>query len=102
MNLSLEVIHRRTFTDYIDDVSKRYVDPAVFYANLPLAQAQLAERVANKSGLTGGYVPFLPGKKRGAPENKDAYYSVGFKAAWRLFANSDSRYRNSTRCPVRY
>ena len=50
VNLGLEIIHRKTFTDYIDDVSTTYIDPAFFYAYLPLPQAQLAERMANKSG----------------------------------------------------
>jgi len=30
LNVSFEVIHRKTFTDYIDDVSTTYVDPTLF------------------------------------------------------------------------
>jgi hypothetical protein len=99
MNLSFEIIHRKTFTDYIDDVSTTYVDPAVFYANLPLAQAQMAERISNKSGPAGS--PFYPaGSKRGTPTNNDSYYSAGFKLGVRL--DDGNRYRNSTSCPIRF
>lgn len=102
VSVSLEVIHRKTFTDYIDDVSTNYIDPTLFYNHLPLAQAQVAERVANKSGTgvtAGGYGP---GQQRGTPTNNDAYFSVGFKLGFRLGTNSDKRWRNSTRCPVRF
>ena len=27
INLSTELLYRKTFTDYIDDVSKNYIDP---------------------------------------------------------------------------
>jgi hypothetical protein len=98
VNLSLEVIHRKTFTDYIDDVSTDYIDPALFYSNMSLPQAQLAQRMANKSIPTGGNVNgFTTGDKRGTPTNKDAYYSIGFKLGFRL---ASDRYGNSTRCPV--
>lgn len=103
MNLSLEVIHRKTFTDYIDDVSTDYVDPAVFYSNLPLAQAQIAERMANKTSFTSASTQvFGPGDKRGTPTNNDAYFTIGLKFGFRLGTNSDKRWRNSTRCPVRF
>ncbi len=101
VSLSLEIIHRKTFTDYIDDVSTNYIDPTLFYNNLPLAQAQVAERVANKSipgnTASGG---FGPGQQRGTPTNNDSYFSVGFKLGFKL--TNEKRWRNSTRCPVRF
>lgn len=102
MNVSLEVVHRKTFTDYIDDVSTNYIDPALFYAHLPLSQAQVAERVANKSGGAIGSTVYQPGAKRGTPQNNDGYYSVNIKIGFRLGSSSDSRWNNSTRCPVRF
>lgn len=95
VSLSFEIIHRKTFTDYIDDVSTNYVDPALFYNYLPLEEAQLAERMANK---TAGR--FDAGDKRGTPTNNDAYYSAGFKLGVRL--GNSSRYGNSTNCPIRF
>ena len=98
-HVSLEVLHRKTFTDYIDDVSTTYISPDLFYANLPLAQAQLAERMANKSGLNTP-TRFEPGSKRGTPTNNDAYYTFNLKFGFRL--TSTDRYGNSTRCPIRF
>jgi len=101
VNLSLEIILRKTFTDYIDDVSTSYVDPALFYTYMPLPQAQLAERMANKTGeQLSSNTRYFPGDKRGTPTKNDAYYSVQFKLGFRL--NSDNRYRNSTSCPIRF
>lgn len=96
VNVSFEIIHRKTFTDYIDDVSTNYVDPALFYNYLPLQNAQLAERMANKS-LNGVYGN---GDKRGTPTNNDAYYTAGFKLGFRLGNNNP--YRTSTVCPIRF
>jgi hypothetical protein len=98
VNLSFEIIHRKTFTDYIDDVSTTYIDPALFYNYMPADQAQLAARMANKS-LNAVYGP---GMKRGTEKNNDAYYSAGFKLGFRLGSNSNSRYGNSTNCPIRF
>jgi len=101
VSLSFEIIHRKTFTDYIDDISTDYIDPDLFANYLPAAQASVAHRIYNKSpyriddlGSTFG-----PGAKRGTPTNNDAYYSCGFKLAFRL-GNGDGAWRNSTRCPV--
>ena len=103
MSLSLEVIHRKTFTDYLDDVSKDYIDPALFYSYLTPSQAALAQRMANKTDASGlGVAGFGPGDKRGTPTNNDAYYSICLKVGFRLGTNSDKRWRNSTRCPVRF
>lgn len=95
INLSLEIIHRKTFTDYIDDVSTKYIDPSLFYNYMPAAQAQLAERMANKSAGVYGV-----GDTRGTTTNNDAYYSAGFKLGFRL--GNNNRYGNSTSCPVRF
>jgi Domain of unknown function (DUF6089) len=94
--ISFEIVHRKTFSDYIDDVSTQYVDPALFdkYFGAGSPKAELAKRMANKS-LGNVY---KAGDKRGTATNKDAYYSVGFKISFTL--NSDRGYRNSTRCPT--
>lgn len=101
VNLSLEILHRKTNTDYIDDVSTTYINPALFYKYLPLAQAQLAERMANKTGgAASNGVRFKPGDKRGDPNNKDAYFSVNVKLGFRL--GSSNPWTRSTRCPIRF
>lgn len=97
-SLSFEIIHRKTMTDYVDDVSTQYIDPNLFYNYLPAGQAAIADRVYNKSPLRNVNSGFSPGDKRGTKENNDAYYSAGFKLSWRLFAGD--AWANSTRCPV--
>lgn len=100
MSLALEVIHRKTFTDYIDDVSTTYVDPALFVQYFGVGQkALLAERMANKSALVAnGGNGYVPGDKRGTATNNDAYYHIGFKINFRL-AGGDEGYKNM-KCPT--
>lgn len=95
MTLSFEIVHRKTFTDYIDDVSTRYIDPSLFYTHLPTNRAIVAERLHDKRLGAGNRIA---GKKRG-DANKDAFYSIGLKASFRL-GGGNNGYRNSTRCPV--
>ena len=102
VNLSLEILHRKTFTDYIDDVSTDYIDPSLFYQHMSAPQAALAERMANKSGYLVGNTAYTPGMKRGTPINNDAYYSICFKLGIRLGDSGGGRWRNSTRCPVHF
>jgi hypothetical protein len=98
VNLSLELLHRTTNTDYIDDVSTTYVDEGVFYATMSASQAALADRMANKSGTVGA--PYSAGMKRGTSTNNDAYFSLNVKLGFRL-GRGGNEY-SSTRCPVRF
>jgi hypothetical protein len=101
INVSFEIIHRKTFTDYIDDVSTTYIDPSLFYKYLPFSEAKIADEMSNKSPLRG--IPgsgYNPGDKRGDPSQDDAYFTAGFKLAIRLGAGTGREWRNSTRCPV--
>jgi hypothetical protein len=102
--VGMEAIHRFTTTDYIDDVSTNYVDPASFDANLPAAQASIAKQLFNRS-LPGTYSdPALPnnvGKIRGDHTENDGYYSVAIKLGWRLGSEEQSEFRRArrqTRC----
>jgi hypothetical protein len=99
VNVALELLYRKTFTDYIDDVSTTFVDPAVLQANLPNGTSQIAIAMSNKSPLLG--IPgsnYNPGDKRGDPTQNDAYFTLGLKVGIRL--GSDHSYDNSTRCPL--
>lgn len=62
-SIGIEYGVRKTFTDYIDDVSRSYVD---------LPEGSLAEMLADKSS---GEFPFntAPGAQRGDPTDKDSY-----------------------------
>lgn len=65
--LSLEWGMRKTFTDYLDDVSGRYADPAL----LTQQNSPLATQLANQSLTNGGYP--IEGTQRGNSESKDWY-----------------------------
>ncbi len=100
VNLSFEIVHRKTFTDYLDDVSTNYIDPSLFSKYLSPSQAAIAVAVSNKS--TNGYnTPnYQAGAKRGDPNQNDAYFTAGFKLGIRLGAGNERGWRNSTRCPI--
>jgi hypothetical protein len=76
INLRAEFVYRILTTDYLDDCSTRYIDPAAFAANgftgVKLANALLAnDRQIDK--VTG------PGGKRGSPTENDAFFSFNLK-----------------------
>ena len=100
VNLSFEIIHRKTFTDYIDDVSTTYVDPSLFYKYLSPSQAMIADNIYNKSPKRGT-IPgqdYSPGAQRGDASQNDGYFTASFKIGFRL--GSDRQWRNSTHCPL--
>lgn len=103
VDFSFEILHRKTFTDYIDDVSTTYIDPVAYYNNLTPEMAQRAERLSNKTSQSGLSLSlFGPGAKRGTAANNDAYYACAFKLNIRLGKSGpDSRWNKSMRCPIR-
>lgn len=106
LNLSLELLYRKTFTDYIDDLSTDYVDPNLFYQNLRPERAIIASQVFDKAftSLINGAPRFEPGLQRGNPNNMDAYFSFVLKLGVRLGNTSEGSRRggSSTRCPTRF
>lgn len=75
INVRGEYVYRVLNTDYLDDVSKDYIDPAVYsqyFTGTKLANAiALSDRQISK--VTG------PGGKRGSAKQKDAYFSFNLK-----------------------
>ncbi len=108
VNLSFEVLLRKTFTDYIDDVSTEYVDPIYFDKYLTPADAAVAKRIHDK--VIGIVVPSLtrnsPDVQRGNPNQNDAYFTLFLKFGVRIGAIYESLYsRNAAshmRCPARF
>ncbi|MBL7810648.1 MAG: hypothetical protein JNL57_00375 [Bacteroidetes bacterium] len=64
---------RKTFTDYLDDVSKDYVDNQIVGGANGLLAAALKDR-----GPELGYAPFDNGMGRGNSSNKDWYMFLNF------------------------
>ena len=77
--LRVEFEYRILCTDYLDDVSQQYIDPALFYKYFPSEKAKLAERLSDRSGEIDPLHQTKPGAIRGNPDNKDAYFSFNIK-----------------------
>ena len=76
-----ELLYRFTGTDYLDDVSTKYIDPSLFNKYLSPAQAALAIKLNDRSAALPGVSKNNTNDIRGNPKNKDAYFSCTIKAA---------------------
>jgi hypothetical protein len=82
MNIGFEIVHRFTSTDYLDDVSKTYVEPAVFPPNpdgTPSAAQLLSDRSYETGALIGG-----KGVQRGISKQKDQFATAIIYVSWNL------------------
>ena len=79
LNARLEICHRFLFTDYLDDVSKDYIDPALFSAYLPTQQANIARQLFDRRGEIDPSHTTTPGLQRGDDKDNDAYFTVQLK-----------------------
>jgi hypothetical protein len=82
MNIGFEIVHRFTNTDYIDDVSKTYADPAIFPPN-PDGTPSPAMLLADRSYETGPLIG-SKGVQRGNSKQKDQYTLALFYISWNL------------------
>ena len=73
-NIGLEITHRFTTTDYLDDVSKTYVDPAVF-PPLPDGSPSPAALLSDRSYELGTPIG-IKGRQRGVETNKDQFITA--------------------------
>lgn len=64
---------RKTFTDYMDDVSTTYADPDVLMAE----NTEMAAILGDRSIQISGEPPIEPGMQRGNSKNKDWYSFAG-------------------------
>ena len=77
INLNVEFSQRKTFTDYIDDVSSSYADRQKLLAARGERAVALAFR-SNELDRSNEYP--LHGEQRGTPAEKDWYYMMGISA----------------------
>lgn len=76
--IGAELGFRRTYTDYLDDVSNRYPD----FISAGMPQAML---ISDRSGeVNGGVSLAAPGDIRGNPATKDWYIFAGITLAYRI------------------
>jgi len=87
--ISAEFNIRKTFTDYIDDVSHfHYLDTAALLASRGQEAASLSYRADE---IPNNIYNFKDGY-RGNPDKKDGYYSLVIKLSFQLFANRPKFY----------
>lgn len=100
-----ELLYRKTFTDYIDDVSTTYIDPIDFDRNLSAQDAAIARQIHDKTIgiITPGINRYEPGTQRGNQRNMDAYFSfvlkMGVKLGEVLDSRPNQRSAKQMRCP---
>jgi hypothetical protein len=90
MYMGFEILHRKTFTDYVDDLSNDYIDPALYSKYLTPENAVVARTVQNRKlgiGPANSGLTFV-GEERGNPKNNDSFFSSILRFGWRLFDNS--------------
>lgn len=115
VNLSPELLYRKCFTDYIDDVSTTYIDPADFDRYLSPENAAIARQIHDKTVgiVTPGVNRYEPGTQRGNSHQMDAYFSVVLKLGIRFGPIDDSyhgagsgreraNWKKKVRCPHFY
>lgn len=67
---------RTTFTDYLDDVSTVYVDPALLASDEARELANRRDELPNNIEGIPGAENYEPGSKRGDPSHKDSYITT--------------------------
>jgi hypothetical protein len=82
INIGFEVLHRFTNTDYLDDVSKTYVDPAAFPPN-PDGSPSNGLLLTDRSYEIGEGIG-IPGRQRGNSKQKDQFVTAMFHITFNL------------------
>jgi len=83
INLSMEFLFRKLFTDYLDDVSTTYIEPSLFQKYL--SGADLANALALNNRVRTDDNPnrkVSAGDRRGNSDRNDHYFSLNFKIAY--------------------
>ena len=86
LNLGIEYMYRKTFTDYLDGVSGKYISPIEYQVKLSPKNASLATQVADKGYLTNLEAQNIAGNLRGNPSNNDAYSSITITFYYKVFS----------------
>jgi hypothetical protein len=83
---------RKTFTDYLDDISGNYANPK----NLSPEGAALANRTNELPISQSEKNNYLPGMKRGDPTHKDSYVFTTINCSYVFRGHSRESWRNQT------
>ncbi len=82
INIGFEIVHRVTGTDYLDDVSKTYVDKSIF-PTLPNGHPSAAALLSDRSYELGEPIG-IPGRQRGVATQKDQFATAIFYISFNL------------------
>ena len=98
VRVGVELSLRKTFTDYLDDVSTTYVDENLLLAN----RGQQAVDLAYRGGEVGAGPYPANGTPRGTLAAKDWYYFTGLTVSFRLGADGGrgSGRKSKVGCPA--
>jgi hypothetical protein len=83
VGMGIEVGARKTYTDYLDDVSTTYPDQQILLATRGAAAVALSDRSFSGSD-TSSLIPNVYKKQRGDSKNKDWYLFAGVTVYFRL------------------
>ena len=100
--LKSEILHRISFTDYIDDVSTTYINPDYFSAYFSAEKSSIARELAYREKENNQQINRVyEGEKRGNKSNTDAYFSANILIGFSL---NNNRYKhnilNQIKCPI--
>jgi hypothetical protein len=104
--IGLEIMHRQTFSDMVDNVSTSYINPALFSNYLTPEQTKMAQQMNYRIG----YRPFQSpptlnmDEQRGDATQNDAYFTSILRIGWRLndWNSPNGRALRQLRCPSFY
>jgi hypothetical protein len=82
--VGLEYCYRYIFTDYLDGVSNRYVNPELYDFILPENKEGIARDVNDKTWQIVPGARAVPGSFRGNPAVNDAYSTIGINFFWKI------------------
>ena len=99
LRVDFEILLRKTFTDYIDDVSTTYPDEALLLAAKGPKAVELSYRSDERPG---GSATFPSGAQRGNSRRMDWYHTFNIRMKWALFEprllNPTPKSKTSTEC----
>ena len=100
LNIAVDILARKTFTDYIDDVSTSYVA----YDELAAGNGPLAAALGNRIGEALGQeepVSLPTGTQRGGSGVDDYYFTAMVTFTFKLNKNLSffGGHKNTTKCP---
>lgn len=99
IEVGFELGFRKTFSDYIDDVSNVFVDENLLLTNRGAKAVELAYRGDELKTGSPNYP--AAGTKRGSPKIKDWYYFTGLTLSFRLGSGNHSHKKGHAQwdCP---